>query len=368
MKFTVFDFETCNGFELLSAVDLAVAVFDDGKLTETRSWRFYPIDDLFRYKNSSINGIYKNQVDGLATFREKWDQIRPYFDNKNLIAHNASFDFKVLNEHLEFYEYDILKCELYCTLKLSRSIYDLDNYKLSTLCEYLNIPLLHHNSVSDAVATGQLLLNMSQKYESLEKMLLIHDHARIIKNEDCSFEDVSENQELFTESHQFDEISSSIPAKEDSLEQAAEKFIKNYKECKNVMLLSDWSFSTTGDVIIDKPVLTGLLNKLGAKVSSEGEFYSTDKNPIGPTNALIISNKSLIDISSGAKPSGKLKRATKLKHGKKAKPIKLFTEEKLYCLINDSLNANIKNLVYDDYREESIIDDQVWPSCCKHFL
>ena len=64
---------------------------------------------------------------------------------------DATFDFPVLNKTLDFYNLPTPDYNKFCTYKIYRS-------NLATLCKEHNIPLNHHDALSDAKACAELWL------------------------------------------------------------------------------------------------------------------------------------------------------------------------------------------------------------------
>lgn len=166
MNFIAIDFETAN-FKSSSACALGIAVVENGVIKETKSYLFQPNPNYFENFHSSIHGITLAQVKGKPDFLQLWTEILPYFQNKTLIAHNASFDFSVLRSVLDVYGAEYPTLDYYCSMLLSKkSIDGLVNYKLPTLCKYFNIGLNHHDAESDAKACAQLTIELCEKHNA----------------------------------------------------------------------------------------------------------------------------------------------------------------------------------------------------------
>jgi DNA polymerase-3 subunit epsilon len=79
-------------------------------------------------------------------------QIASYIENQNVIEHNGfGFYFPVLDKTLDYYNIPIPTTINYLPIK---------NYKknLANLCKEHNIPLHHHDALSDARACAKLYL------------------------------------------------------------------------------------------------------------------------------------------------------------------------------------------------------------------
>lgn len=158
-RYIVFDVETPNyNNNRMSAI--GVEIVDGGKIAE----EFYTLIDpetFFSPFNISLTGISPSTVRNAPTFPEVWKKLEPIFSSGLLVAHNASFDVRVLAHCLTDYHIDWKDTAYYaCTVCMGRKAYpELPNHKLDTMCRHLDIPLYHHQAQSDSRACALLLLD-----------------------------------------------------------------------------------------------------------------------------------------------------------------------------------------------------------------
>jgi DNA polymerase-3 subunit epsilon len=88
-----------------------------------------------------------------------WELLRPLLERGILCAHNAPFDLGVLGRCLLDYGLEWTpRREYVCTCRIGRRLLpQAPNHRLNTLAELLDIPLQHHNALSDARACAGLL-------------------------------------------------------------------------------------------------------------------------------------------------------------------------------------------------------------------
>jgi DNA polymerase-3 subunit epsilon len=83
--------------------------------------------------------------------------------HRKIVAHNESFDRSVLRQCIAHYGLSSQGLFLHknwdCTVKISRSLGYAPN-KLSDCCARFNIPLQHHEALSDARACAKLYLQL----------------------------------------------------------------------------------------------------------------------------------------------------------------------------------------------------------------
>ena len=164
MNFVAIDFETANE-KRTSACSIGIVEVKNGEIINTEHIFFKPFPNYFT--NTWIHGITEDDVENELSFPEKWDRIKHYFEDRLIIAHNASFDVSVLKYILSESGIEYPKIKYVCTYRLSEQvILDLPNYKLSTLAKHFDFELKHHEALSDSIVCAQLgikLLNIKNK-------------------------------------------------------------------------------------------------------------------------------------------------------------------------------------------------------------
>ena len=119
---------------------------------------------------SSLTGITNQMVKDCPYFEDIADDFMSFIGNDDVVGHNLTFDLNFLssggmpiftsgNEFID-------------TLKLSRRLLqkgvDIENHRLSTVCDFFGIDLTNaHRAVDDAMAAGILfkkLINYEKRY------------------------------------------------------------------------------------------------------------------------------------------------------------------------------------------------------------
>ena len=103
--------------------------------------------------------LTQSQLDRSPTFDAIWQEITPIIANRILVAHNASFDVKVLVNELKHLDHNIDLIESLCTFRFARKLIpEIENHKLATLTQYFGIDHEKaHSALSDTFATYELL-------------------------------------------------------------------------------------------------------------------------------------------------------------------------------------------------------------------
>jgi len=163
LNFVALDFETANHLRT-SACSIGLAVVEKGKVVETLHRLIRPVPFSFYPGNIAIHGITPRMVEREPEFGSIWNELKPYFEGRQIVAHNASFDLSVLRSLFDHFNIPYPDLEYFCTVMAAkRVIKDSFNHKLSTLSQYFDIELNHHNAESDAIAAAYIAIGLCRK-------------------------------------------------------------------------------------------------------------------------------------------------------------------------------------------------------------
>ncbi len=162
-RWVAIDFETATR-EATSACALGIALIDGLQVVETASWLIRPPFNEYEYRNTLIHGIGPQDTELAPEFDELWWEIGPLLAGRDLIAHNAAFDMRVLGALIESRNLAAPRYEYLCTVKLARrAMPRLFNHKLDTVCNHCDIRLVHHDAASDAAACAQIAIECARR-------------------------------------------------------------------------------------------------------------------------------------------------------------------------------------------------------------
>lgn len=157
MDYTAIDFETASS-EPTSACSIAAVVVQDDAVVE----KFYtlikpPPETKFLSYCTKVNGITREMTETAPDFPTVWGQLAPLLAGRLVVAHNASFDMRVLEAMLRYYDIPIPNFRYACTVKLSRMAWpQLTSHKLDAMGEFLNIRFNHHHALEDSLACAAI--------------------------------------------------------------------------------------------------------------------------------------------------------------------------------------------------------------------
>lgn len=154
--FVALDFETADhGWD--SACALALVRVEEGEVTARRFCLIRPPRRHFRF--SYLHGITWEDVAGQPHFGELWPELAPLLQGAHfLAAHNASFDRGVLTACCRLYGLRPPALPFLCTVQLARRTWKLYPTRLPHVCQFLGIPLNHHDAASDAEACARIVI------------------------------------------------------------------------------------------------------------------------------------------------------------------------------------------------------------------
>ncbi len=157
MNLLAIDFETADhGPDSACAVGLVKIT--NGRIISTRHHLIRPPRRTFTF--SHIHGISWEDVRSQPDFGTLWPEIEEQCeDAEYFLAHNASFDRNVLRACCERYGLPVPTIPFICTVQVARKGWSIYPTKLSSVCDFLEIDLKHHNAESDALACAQIAIS-----------------------------------------------------------------------------------------------------------------------------------------------------------------------------------------------------------------
>ncbi|MCM3667911.1 exonuclease domain-containing protein [Mesobacillus maritimus] len=162
LDFISIDFEIANE-NLNSACSMGIVFVEINEIVDRKHFYIQPPVLEFDSKMVDIHGITPEHVKGARKFYEIWEEIKNVFKGSiPVIAHNAQFDMSVLYACLNEYNLPFPDFTYIDSIPISTRACRGENVgnSLKERISYFGIPLdNHHDALSDALATAQLVLH-----------------------------------------------------------------------------------------------------------------------------------------------------------------------------------------------------------------
>ncbi len=155
--YVVFDLET-TGLNNSSneIIEISALKYNNNVLVDKFSKLVKP-QECIPAKITKITGITNEMVENSPSIDEVLPQFIKFIDNYTLVAHNGSFDLGFIENNLCKLNLPLIENKNIDTLYLAREkLPELENHKLETLKEFLNINFDSHRAESDCLTTNEV--------------------------------------------------------------------------------------------------------------------------------------------------------------------------------------------------------------------
>ena len=160
LEYVAFDVETTGFNKNDRIVEIGLVTFKNGQLLEEWSTLVNPQRDVGK---SNIHGITASMVSAAPLFSEVVNDIFRIIDGRVLVAHQFSFDARMLAQELNRLDLDGDLGKGFCTLIASRNLLPGTADSLSATCKELGIESLDaHSALGDARMTMQIFQRLSE--------------------------------------------------------------------------------------------------------------------------------------------------------------------------------------------------------------
>lgn len=308
MEFLTIDFEVASRYEY-SPCSVSIYEFTETSYNKILSTLINPGDVLFDSKLTELHGITKDMVQHAPSVQEVLNNICTIIKNKFLFAHNASYDIHKIIDGCKIYNIDIPNFKYADSLMIAkRTWHGLINYKLSTISEFLNIELNHHNADSDAIACGKIILEAIKAHNSdtIENLL-----------EKIKYSLGYYEQDIFHSAYS------------KSLNTYKSKSKSDYDKIKEITVTENTNSILNGKVIVFTGALSIKREEAMKLAASHGAIPAASVT--SQTNYLVVGNDDYGNFKLGNK-SNKMIKAEKLIS--KGQDLEMINEDYFFELLN----------------------------------
>ncbi|NVK51471.1 MAG: DNA polymerase III subunit epsilon [Flavobacteriaceae bacterium] len=182
--YAILDIETTGGkFNKEGITEIAIYKFDGQEIVDQFISLINPEREIQPFV-VQLTGINNEMLKSAPKFFEVAKRIIEITKDCTLVAHNTTFDYRILKTEFDRLGYDF-KSDTLCTVELSRKLIpDKSSYSLGKLCRSLGIPTSNrHRAAGDALATVQLfkLLLSKDSSKTIIENSVKHFDARKLK-------------------------------------------------------------------------------------------------------------------------------------------------------------------------------------------
>jgi DNA polymerase-3 subunit epsilon len=170
--YTILDIETTGGqFNEEGITEIAIYKFDGHEVVDQFISLVNPEKEIQPFV-VKLTGINNAMLRSAPKFYEVAKRIIEITQDCIVVAHNSSFDYRILRIEFNRLGYDFIRPTL-CTVELSKKLIPgMESYSLGKLVRSLGIPVTdRHRASGDALATVKLFKLLLSK--DIEKQLLI---------------------------------------------------------------------------------------------------------------------------------------------------------------------------------------------------
>jgi DNA polymerase-3 subunit epsilon len=175
MKYAVMDIETTGGnFNEEGITEIAIHLFDGLHVIDSFISLINPEKEIQPFV-VQLTGINNKMLRNAPKFHEVAKRIVEITRDAVLVAHNSSFDYRVLRNEFARLGYPF-EVPTLCTVELSQKLIpDQETYSLGKLCRAIGIPISdRHRANGDAIAAlklFQVLLEKDREMEIVKKTI-----------------------------------------------------------------------------------------------------------------------------------------------------------------------------------------------------
>lgn len=163
-RFAVIDTETTGFGKTDRLVEIAVVLVEGNEIAQEWETLINPERDI---SNSNIHGITSELVSLAPTFAEIKSELSKFIDGTVMVAHNISFDQRMLEQEFSRVKENIDLGVGFCTLQATK-------LKLEAACkEYGITNVSAHRALTDARATALIFIKVLEQLDSMEGLIPI---------------------------------------------------------------------------------------------------------------------------------------------------------------------------------------------------
>ncbi|MGN1208021.1 MAG: PolC-type DNA polymerase III [Christensenellales bacterium] len=163
-EFVVFDLETTGiDYKTNKVTEIGAVKIKNGKIVETFSGFVNPQRSISA-EITRLTGITNDMVKDAPLLEDVLPDFFKFTKNAILVGQNVQFDFGFIDYYSRPIGY-LFTNKMEDTMNIAKKHIFLRNYKLKTISEALNVPLINaHRAINDAMATAKVFIKLIEKF------------------------------------------------------------------------------------------------------------------------------------------------------------------------------------------------------------
>lgn len=176
LEYVAFDVETTGLYKSDKIIEIALIAFRGQEILEEWSTLVNPMRDVGK---TNIHGISPSMVSTAPLFEEIVNDLFRMIDGRVLVAHNFSFDIRMLAQELERLGLDGDLGKGFCTLIASRRLLPGTGDSLKSTCEALEIQSVDaHSALGDARMAMQIFGYLKEDSQQVKQAKVRFEKAK----------------------------------------------------------------------------------------------------------------------------------------------------------------------------------------------
>lgn len=168
--FVAVDFETANRMGGVSACEIGLVRFEQGKVVAVLESKLCPPPGYQHFEFTHIHGLCFSDVAAAPSWEEFAGAAAAFIAGLPVFAHSARFDARVWRDLDRHYGTVSYPSKFYCSYEAAKRLLPgLSSYRLTSVlaaCEPEHV-FTHHRAVADAEACGRIIAHL-QRHITLE--------------------------------------------------------------------------------------------------------------------------------------------------------------------------------------------------------
>lgn len=163
-NFTIIDIETTGlSPDFDEIIEISAVKVRNDEIIDKLTSLIKPEDEIDDFI-TELTGITNDMLKNAPELDSVIDKFIDFIGTDIIVGHNVNFDINFLYDNIKMLRNKKFFNDFVDTLRLSKKVYQLENYKLTTICDYLKIDTQNsHRAEKDCLNTFSIYKDIKQK-------------------------------------------------------------------------------------------------------------------------------------------------------------------------------------------------------------